>query len=360
MNLITDLWIPVRLADGTRTTIRPSEITDRSNPPVALDAPRADFNSALAQFLIGLLQTAFAPGDGDEWIHRLEEPPCVEMLDQAFGGHADAFVLNGEGPRFMQDLERFDQGGTDKRKPAKKNSVASLLIDTPGDKTLKNNADHFIKRDRIEALCPACAATALFTLQINAPGGGAGHRTSLRGGGPLTTLVALDPEGSELPDTLWHNLWLNVLPRTVRLTGNPVLTDPEHIFPWLATTRTSNPKEGGLDTTPEDAHPLQMYWAMPRRIRLDFENTTRSTTVPTTPALGAIPSLPTRNRTRPSLCPGTHNREVSVTATGWGWSMPGKTTSNVSFLPEWWIPSCVNPKEWGRRVFGPSGTTWTT
>jgi len=273
MNLITDLWIPVRLADGTRTTIRPSEITDRSNPPVALDAPRADFNSALAQFLIGLLQTAFAPGDGDEWIHRLEEPPCVEMLDQAFGGHADAFVLNGEGPRFMQDLERFDQGGTDKRKPAKKNSVASLLIDTPGDKTLKNNADHFIKRDRIEALCPACAATALFTLQINAPGGGAGHRTSLRGGGPLTTLVALDPEGSELPDTLWHNLWLNVLPRTVRLTGNPVLTDPEHIFPWLATTRTSNPKEGGLDTTPEDAHPLQMYWAMPRRIRLDFENT---------------------------------------------------------------------------------------
>ena len=49
MNLITDLWIPVRLADGTRTTIRPSEITDRSNPPVALDAPRADFNSALAR-----------------------------------------------------------------------------------------------------------------------------------------------------------------------------------------------------------------------------------------------------------------------------------------------------------------------
>lgn len=272
MNLITDPWIPVRLADGTRTTIRPAEIADQDNPPVALDAPRADFNGALAQFLIGLLQTAFAPRDDDEWIDRLEEPPSVETLERVFDAYAGAFALDGDGPRFMQDLEKFEQDGTGNRKPAE-NGVASLLIDTPGDQTLRNNADHFIKRDRIETLCPACAATALFTLQLNAPSGGAGHRTSLRGGGPLTTLVALDPEGSELPDTLWHNLWLNVLPRTVRLTGNPALSGPEHIFPWLAATRTSNPKEGGEDTTPEDTHPLQMYWAMPRRIRLDFAQT---------------------------------------------------------------------------------------
>ena len=271
MNLIHDPWIPVRLADGTHTTIRPAEIVKPGNPPVALDAPRADFNGALAQFLVGLLQTTFAPRDDDEWSDRLETPPSVETLDQAFRVHADAFFLDGEGPRFMQDLEKFERAGKEGRKPAE-NGIASLLIDTPGDQTLRNNADHFIKRDRVEALCPACAATALFTLQLNAPSGGAGHRTSLRGGGPLTTLVALDPEGSELPDTLWHNLWLNVLPRTVRLTGNPALDDPEHIFPWLAPTRTSNPREGGQDTTPEDAHPLQMYWAMPRRIRLEFEN----------------------------------------------------------------------------------------
>ena len=271
MNLITDPWIPVRLADGTRTIIRPAEIAIQDNPPVALDALRADFNGALAQFLIGLLQTAFAPRDDDEWIDRLENPPSVETLDQAFNAHVDAFALDGDGPRFMQDLEKFEQERNGGRKPAE-NSIANLLIDTPGDQTLRNNADHFIKRDRIKALCPACAAAALFTLQINAPSGGAGHRTSLRGGGPLTTLVVLDPEGSELPDTLWHNLWLNVLPRTVRLTGNPGLTGPEHIFPWLAPTRTSDPKAGGVDTTPEDVHPLQMYWAMPRRIRLDFEH----------------------------------------------------------------------------------------
>ncbi len=270
MNLIHDPWIPVRLADGTGTRIRPAEIADRDNPPIALDAPRADFNGALAQFLIGLLQTAYAPRDDDEWVERLEEPPSVETLDEAFGVYAHAFVLDGDGPRFMQDLERFEQDGNGRRKPAE-NNVSSLLIDTPGAQTLRHNADHFVKRDRVAALCSPCTAIALFTLQINAPSGGAGHRTSLRGGGPLTTLIALDPDGSNLPDTLWHNVWLNVLPRTVRLTGNPELEGFEHIFPWLAPTRTSDPKAGSRDTTPEDAHPLQMYWAMPRRIRLDFE-----------------------------------------------------------------------------------------
>nr|WP_231886596.1 type I-E CRISPR-associated protein Cse1/CasA [Methylomonas methanica] len=55
-------------------------------------------------------------------------------------------------------------------------------------------------------LCPSCAATALFTLQTNAPSGGVGHRVGLRGGGPLTTLVL--PKASQT--TLWQKLWLNV------------------------------------------------------------------------------------------------------------------------------------------------------
>jgi len=260
MNLIRDAWIPVRLQDGSQTMIRPAQIVARDNPPAALDAPRADFNGALAQFLIGLLQTAFAPGNDVEWEDRLEQPPMVAELDQAFARYDFAFEVDGDGPRFMQDFEPFVKG---------EKEISTLLIEAPGDNTLRNNADHFIKRGHVEALCPVCAVTALFTLQLNAPSGGAGHRTSLRGGGPLTTLVALDPEGSGLHDTLWHQLWLNVLPETVSLTGNPDLTEPEYIFPWLAPTRTSEKKQ---TITPEDAHPLQMYWAMPRRIRLDFEH----------------------------------------------------------------------------------------
>lgn len=270
MNLVHTPWIPVRHADGTSGRIRPAQLAAIDNPPVALDAPRPDFNGALAQFLIGLLQTAFTPRDDDEWVDRLEQPPSEQELDRAFNRHANAFELDGNGPRFMQDFEKLERITEGKRKPAA-NQIGSLLIEAPGEQTLRNNADHFVKRGHAGQLCPACAATALFTLQINAPSGGAGHRTSLRGGGPLTTLVALDPEGSDLPDTLWHNLWLNILPATVRLTGNPDLDAPEDIFPWLAPTRTSSPKEGRQDTTPMDAHPYQMYWAMPRRIRLDLD-----------------------------------------------------------------------------------------
>ncbi|MBU2789393.1 type I-E CRISPR-associated protein Cse1/CasA [Acidithiobacillus caldus] len=271
MNLITDQWIPVRHTDGTSGRIRPAQLGAMDNPPVALDAPRADFNGALAQFLIGLLQTAFPPADGDEWLDRLEQPPSEQELGHAFSGYAHAFDLDGDGPRFMQDYEALEKTLTEQKLENAAKPIEWLLIDSPSENTLENNTDHFVKRGYAARLCPACAATALFTLQLNAPSGGVGHRTSLRGGGPLTTLVTLDPKGSDLPDTLWHNLWLNILPATARLTGNPGRDTPEDIFPWLAPTRTSNPEAGGQDTTPMDAHPHQMYWAMPRRIRLDFD-----------------------------------------------------------------------------------------
>ncbi|RMF17010.1 MAG: type I-E CRISPR-associated protein Cse1/CasA [Candidatus Dadabacteria bacterium] len=256
MNLLTTAWIPVRRAAGDTVRIRPSELTDPDIGAQMINAPRADFNGALAQFLIGLLQTTFAPQSESEWERFLGEPPTPEMLERAFEPWTDIFDLDGEGPRFLQDLEPFEQDVAPK-------PIASLLIDAPGDQTLRNNADHFVKRDTVRVMCFRCAAMALLTLQVNAPSGGKGHRTSIRGGGPLTTLVEPDPEAQTLADTLWTRTWLNVLPSTVRLTGNEKLTERHHIFPWLAETCTTG-------TTPLDAHPLQIYWAMPRRIRLDF------------------------------------------------------------------------------------------
>ena len=67
--------------------------------------------------------------------------------------------------------------------------VGALLIDTPGANALRKNTDLFVKRGRIEVLSRAAAAIGLFTLSAYAPAGGAGIRTSLRGGGPLTTLL---------------------------------------------------------------------------------------------------------------------------------------------------------------------------
>jgi CRISPR system Cascade subunit CasA len=265
LNLINDQWIPVRRKSGKREVIAPSTLTDGhdTDPIVALDAPRADFKGALAQFLIGLLQTAAAPDatKGIEWGQWLAEPPAPERLRELFTPYADYFELDGDGPRFLQDYEPLND---------EPKSISSLLIEIPGANALRNNTDHFIKRGGINGLCPACAATALFTLQTNAPAGGVGYRTSLRGGGPLTTLVMLDPKAEELEATLWRDLWLNILPQeaTQQLTGNSKLAEPAAIFPWLGPTRTSG--KGEQETLPEHAHPLQMYWGMPRRIRLEL------------------------------------------------------------------------------------------
>lgn len=267
MNLMNDPWIPVRCADGQMRRIRPHELTMTDNPVVALDAPRPDFNGALAQFLIGLLQTVCAPVDEERWEDWLWSPPTPETLAQHFAPLAHCFQLDGDGPRFMQDLDK-DMAGN--KKP-----IEALLIEAPGDKTLKENADHFIKSGMVKAVCPACTAMTLFTLQTNAPSGGQGNRTSLRGGGPLTTLVVFDARSLREPALLWRDLWLNILLKNEFLAKNPVKTDESSIwFPWVSPTRTS---EKGQRITSADAHPALAYWATPRRIRLDFHTTTKGT-----------------------------------------------------------------------------------
>ena len=274
MNLIEDRWIPVRRQNGEEEKIAPWELTSNfeRNPIVALAAPRPDFQGGLTQFLIGLLQTVAPPDEdsGLEWEDWFEEPPEPEKLRAKFDPFVDCFHLDGDGPRFMQDLDLESEGTSEK-------PISTLLIDAPGEKTIKDNTDHFIKRDGVHGLCFSCAATALFTFQTNAPSGGQGHRTSLRGGGPLTTLIVLDPQGSEIEiETLWHNIWLNILDK--RTIESEWHTEPEklhRIFPWLASTRTSEKGTRTFATTPFDVDLLQMYWGMPRRIRLDFDHTNR-------------------------------------------------------------------------------------
>lgn len=256
LNLLMDPWIPVQRADGTRDEISPAEIRDfgpgGDNPPVALAAIRPDLNGALIQFLVGVFQTALAPESMSKWRRVWQRPPSVEELKEQFKPFAYAFELEGEGPRFLQDLDPLS---AQKPKP-----LVQLLFDSPAGQSLNHNKDHFIKDRGEPGLCPRCAAMALLTLQLNAPSGGAGHRTSLRGGGPLTTIVV----GS----TLWETVWLNVLSVDRFSEWTPVRADAaEDIFPWLGPTRTSEKKTGTV-TTPQDAHPAQIYWNMPRRMRL--------------------------------------------------------------------------------------------
>ncbi len=257
-NLLSDPWIPVRLRDGSRATIRPADIpADIGTPREAVfpDWPRPDLNIATLELLIGLLQVSFAPEDTRQWHMRLGKPPTTEELDAALAPFATAFHLDGEGPRFMQDFDELQDDP---------NTVEALFIDSAGASTISKNADLMVKRQRYERLSLPAAAIALYALQQFAPSGGAGHRTSMRGGGPLSTFVK--PPGEETP-SLWRLLWSNVL--THAAFPPPDLSHPEKVFPWLAPTLTSE-KGQEVHATDPRVHPLQCFFGMPRRIHLLF------------------------------------------------------------------------------------------
>jgi len=257
-NLIEEPWIPVRRDDGSEEWIHTWELTDHLNgasPIVSLNAPRPDFDGALIQFLIGLVQTTFGPQDDRDWRQRLQDPPSPAELREGFSTCKAAFDLDGDTPRFLQDYEKIPE--------AKQKPIAYLLVDSPSDNALRQNKDHFVKDRSDESYCQACTATALYSLQTNAPQGGRGHRTSLRGGGPVSTIV--------LGRNLWHTIWLNVLPYTSFGPSNGrSQAHSSDVFPWLAATRTSG---DGTTTTPDDVDSLQAFWGMPRRIYLDAPDT---------------------------------------------------------------------------------------
>lgn len=265
MNLLEADWIPVRRRDGSQSWISPLQISDPE--VVALAANRADFNGALAQFLIGLLQTTTPMNSLSEWEAWLDSPPAADVLAKWFDPVKTAFVLDGDGPRFMQD---FSLSASD----AEAKPLSAMLIESAGEKSIKDNTDHFIKRDTVSAACPACAAHILLALQLNAPAGGAGHRTSLRGGGPLTTLVISEDESGR---TLWKDLWLNVQGKSAFLeqAGDPRKLEPQFSFPWLADISALQKMDGELAAV--QTHPAHVFWAMPRRIRLNFDDVTQGT-----------------------------------------------------------------------------------
>jgi len=260
-NLLTEHWIPVRRADGTRLRIPPWRIGDAGDgtPGQAIediDTPRPDFKGALLEFLVGLVQTASPPPNEQAWVDGFAAPPTPATLQHAFSPLLPFFNLFGQRPRFLQDLNLSE---AETKEPW---NVAALLLDSPGENATRFNSDIFLKRDQPpEKLCPACAATALMAMQAYAPSGGAGHRTSMRGGGPLTTLV--------VRDTLWETVWANVLPLDApKVEAGPESPDglPDAVFPWPAPTHESNAK--GTELHREGMHFLHHYWGMPRRIVL--------------------------------------------------------------------------------------------
>lgn len=269
MNLLKDPWIPIQRQSGKQELIIPSAITEQydSDPIAFLAAPRPDFNGSLMQFLIGLLQTAFAPEfrelERSQWRKWYVNPPNKSELEEWFAPLISAFEFDGDGARFMQDKNLPKE----KTKKEQNKAMNSLL--------LEDYSGHFIKYGFIEdnhsfAMCRSCAAIALFNLQISTPGIGSGHQSSLRGTCPLTTLI-VEWHANISTVKLWRNLWLNVLP-TNEIIENDI---DEHgqlkdIFPWYDLMSIQS-KECKIISSSQ-VHKMQMYWGMPDRIWFDFGN----------------------------------------------------------------------------------------
>lgn len=264
-DLREEKWIPFRRRSGVVEWGPPWLLTDRlaDDPVVSIAAPRADFEGALLEILIGLLTVAIYPADEVEWRRHWDAAPPPARLREYLMNLPRAFELLGDGPRFMQDFNPEELTGP----PL---PIERMLIDAPGEQTLEKNTDIFVKRAGVTAIGPAAAAMALLTLQTYAPSGGRGFRTSVRGGGPLTTIIESDsPESSSEPQALWSTIWLNVLPEAYwELYEAGSTANGSSVFPWIGRTRSSDAASAGAPTTPNDVSALQCFFGLPRRIRL--------------------------------------------------------------------------------------------
>ncbi|WP_101069139.1 type I-E CRISPR-associated protein Cse1/CasA [Roseovarius salinarum] len=241
LNLISDPWIPVHRSGGP-DVVRPDQIAEED--VLRLGWPRPDLNLACLELLVGLVYLA-APPRGRS---ARRTPPTPDALHAAMAPLAPAFELLGDGPRFLQEFGELDGGP---------NPPDMLFIDSAGDSTAKKNADLMVRRERYQGLDLPLAAMALYTMQAFAPSGGAGNRTSMRGGGPMVTLVRPQAPG------LWPLIWANVP------DGRPLPPDKLEALPWMRPTRTS--ANGEITVPQEGPHASpepEVFFGQPRRLRL--------------------------------------------------------------------------------------------
>ncbi len=253
-NLIDERWIPVRRKSGKVERIAPWQIAEQQDPAVRIESTRPDFDAALLEMLIGLVQTVMTPKDEVEWADTYESGIAPEKLKKRMASVRDAFFLDGDGPRFFQDLT------VDKDPKVDEKPIVGLLIDQ-GEEDL---GKLFAKEGRYPELSLPAAAAAILALQSFAPEGGRGQFTSMRGGGPLSVAVQ--------DSCLWSTVWCNILNEEDlrEVPGNRRKTAWADQFPWLRATKAQG--EGGSKTFPEDVHPFQHYWGLPRRFRLVVED----------------------------------------------------------------------------------------
>lgn len=190
MNLVDDPWIPVRTDGGTGAfqllTYR-ELLCNADNWQVSL--PRDDLELACIQLLVCMTQVMFLPEDKPTLRMRLAGPLSLEAFDAGVAPYRDWFDLDHPTQPFMQ---------TRGVKASEATPIQKLLIGLPEG----NNHAFFNEAGEVRRLSGPLAAISLFNQASNSPSFGGGFKGSLRGGAPITTLVA----GTTLRDTVWRNV----------------------------------------------------------------------------------------------------------------------------------------------------------
>jgi len=192
MNLLEDAWIPVRAAGGTgdlRLLTYRELLCEPGTWQVSL--PRDDLELACVQLLACLTQVMFLPVDDQTLRKWLAEPLSCKAFDAGIAPCLEWFDLDHPTQPFMQSrgVEAVDD-----------TPIQKILVGLPEG----NNHAFFNEVGEVRNLSGPIAAIALFNQASNSPSFGGGFKGSLRGGAPITTLVA--GKTANLRELIWLNV----------------------------------------------------------------------------------------------------------------------------------------------------------
>jgi CRISPR system Cascade subunit CasA len=187
MNLVRDPWIPVQKDSAFRHLTLKELLCRDGRWTVSL--PRDDLEMACLQLLIALTQALFTPKDLHQWLKREKRPLSEAEFDAGTAPFADWFDLDHEQHPFMQTR------GVETNEVT---PIQKLFVGLPEG----NNHAFFNRVSEIGAVCPSCAAIALYNQAASSPSFGGGFKAGLRGNAPITTLVHAD----DLRKLIWRNV----------------------------------------------------------------------------------------------------------------------------------------------------------
>jgi len=190
VNLLHSAWIPVRADNGVgpfRLLTYEELLCGEGHWAISL--PRDDLELAGIQLLTCITQIIFLPTDDAALRAFITKPLSPEQFADHVAPFRDWFDLDHPTQPFMQTR------GVESKEDT---PIQKLLIGLPEG----NNHAFFNEVGEVKRLGPTVAAIALFNQAMNCPSFGGGFKGGLRGGAPVTTLVA----GRDLRETLWRNV----------------------------------------------------------------------------------------------------------------------------------------------------------